>query len=52
MAVRLWQSSLDGAHVAEVGDDEGVGQVGSDLLEHTDEDPTWEQLTSLDEDED
>ena len=24
----------------------------ADLLEHTDEDQTWEQLTSLDEDED
>ena len=28
------------------------GKWEADLLEHTDEDQTWEQLTSLDEDED
>ena len=42
----------DGAHVAKDRDDEGVGQFKweADLLQHTDEDLTWEQITSLDED--
>jgi hypothetical protein len=45
------QEASDGAHVAEDRYDERwSGKREADLLQHTDEDLTWEQLTSLDED--